>query len=102
MTEGRIMRAPDVICLSEQDNVAVAVRDIPAGARIELGGLSLTTCDPIPLGHKVALRHIGLGEKILKFGVPVGSATAEIPAGSHVHMHNVKSDYLNNRQEHWE
>ena len=96
------MAAPDVIRLSDQDNVAVAVRDIAAGARIRLGALELTALDPIPLGHKVAVSHIGAGQKILKFGVPVGLATADIPAGRHVHMHNVKSDYLNNRDEHWE
>jgi altronate dehydratase small subunit len=96
------MRAPDVIRLAEQDNVAVAVHDIPAGSRVRLGSLELTAREPIPLGHKIALHHIETGEKILKFGVPVGSATAAIPAGSHVHMHNVRSDYLNNRNEHWE
>jgi hypothetical protein len=88
--------------LATQDNVAVAVHDIPAGSRVRLGSLELTAREPIPLGHKIALHHIEIGEKILKFGVPVGSATAAIPAGSHVHMHNVRSDYLNNRNEHWE
>jgi altronate dehydratase small subunit len=92
----------DAIRLSDKDNVGVAVHDIAAGGPVVLVELSLTARDPVPLGHKIALRHIKAGEKILKFGVPVGSATVDIPAGGHVHMHNVKSDYLNNREEHWE
>jgi altronate dehydratase small subunit len=96
------MTAPNAIRLSGQDNVGVAVRDIAAGGEVEVADLKLTATEPVPLGHKIALRLIRTGEKILKFGVPVGSATSDIPAGSHVHMHNVKSDYLNNRDEHWE
>ena len=46
------------------------------------------------LGHKIALRDIEPGEKILKFGFPIGSATMAIAAGAHVHVHNMKSDYL--------
>ena len=92
----------DAIRLSDKDNVAVAVHDIAAGGAVALGELALTARDAVPLGHKIALRHIKAGEKILKFGVPVGSATVDIPAGSHVHMHNVKSDYLTNREDHWE
>ena len=92
----------DAIRLSDKDNIAVAIHDIAAGSNIAIGELRLLARDPIPLGHKIALQEIQAGHKILKFGVPVGSATANIAAGAHVHMHNVKSDYLNNRGEHWE
>jgi altronate dehydratase small subunit len=92
----------DAIRLSDKDNVGVAIHDIAAGGAVELTGIRLTARDLVPLGHKIALRHIRTGEKILKFGVPVGSATVDIPAGAHVHMHNVKSDYLTNREDHWE
>jgi len=54
------------------------------------------------MGHKIALKPIEVGQKIIKFGVPVGSATQPIAAGAHVHMHNVKSDYLTNRVDHHE
>ena len=92
----------DATRLSDKDNVGVAIHDIAAGGAVELADIKLTARDPVPLGHKIALRHIKPGEKILKFGVPVGSATMDIPAGAHVHMHNVKSDYLTNREDHWE
>jgi altronate dehydratase len=49
---------------------------------------------PVPLGHKIAARAIAAGEKIIKYGVPIGSATRAIAAGEHVHTHNLRSDYL--------
>lgn len=48
----------------------------------------------VPLGHKVAAREIAPGEKIIKYGAPIGSAVTTIPAGAHVHTHNMKSDYI--------
>jgi hypothetical protein len=54
----------------------------------------IVTTHTIPLGHKVAARDIHSGEKIVKYGAPIGSAIANIAAGDHVHLHNLKSDYL--------
>jgi hypothetical protein len=42
----------------------------------------------------VAARRISMGEKVYKCGVPIGSATQEIPRGAHIHLHNLKSDYI--------
>jgi hypothetical protein len=41
----------------------------------------------------VARRAIAPGETVLKYGAPIGSATAPIAPGEHVHVHNVKSEY---------
>ncbi len=49
---------------------------------------------PIPLGHKIAARDIAAGEKIIKYGAPIGSAIRDIASGEHVHTHNLKSDYI--------
>ena len=43
-------------------------------------------------GHKYALRDIKCGENIIKYGQPIGHATADIKAGEHVHTHNVKTN----------
>ena len=51
----------------------------------------LESVGSIPAGHKIALRDIEQGEKIIKYGDPIGVATEFIPAGSHVHTHNVKT-----------
>ena len=50
--------------------------------------------EDIDFGHKVAVRAIKQGEKVLKYGLPIGSATRDIEAGEHVHVQNMKSDYI--------
>jgi altronate hydrolase len=82
---------PAVLLLAA-DNVAVAARPIPKGFVVGLGGHSAEVREPIALGHKVALVDIAVGEPIRKYGQIIGFAARPIPAGSHVHVHNVKAD----------
>ena len=49
------------------------------------------------MGHKAAVAAIAAGEKIVKYGCPIGSALRAIRVGEHVHTHNIKSDYLPTR-----
>jgi hypothetical protein len=35
-----------------------------------------------------------MGEKVYKCGVPIGSAKQNIRSGAHIHLHNLKSDYI--------
>lgn len=42
-------------------------------------------------GMKYALCDIAAGEKVMKYGFPIGAATADIKAGEKVHTHNLKS-----------
>ena len=42
-------------------------------------------------GHKYALRDIAAGEKVIKYGMPIGVATATIGKGEHIHTHNMKT-----------
>ena len=65
-------------------------------------GHGVTANEAIPLGHKVALEPIPSSALIVRFGVPVGIATADIRPGSLVHVHNVKSQYLDNVEDHYE
>lgn len=87
-------RAPTLVRLSDRDNVAVAVRAIAAGETVDLEGRAVHAAEPIPAGHKIALARIPCGQKVLKYGLPIGSATADIAPGQHVHTHNLRSDYL--------
>ena len=43
-------------------------------------------------GHKYALRGIAAGENVIKYGMPIGHATAAIAKGEHVHVQNVKTN----------
>ncbi len=47
-------------------------------------------------GHKYARRDIAVGENIIKYGAPIGHATAPIKKGEHVHTHNVKTNLSGN------
>lgn len=82
-----------LIRLSEDDNVLVVRQRILAGETLSVGAGPVTVTVTLPLGHKVAARFIRSGEKILKYGAPIGVATADIAAGEHVHVHNIRSDY---------
>lgn len=82
------------IRLFPSDNVLVLTRGFEAGETIEIEDIRRTLAAPIGLGHKIAACAISPGEKILKYGAPIGSATAPIAPGEHVHLHNMKSDYL--------
>jgi altronate hydrolase len=71
------------------DDVAVAVADLPAGEVVEVDGRTVETREPIPRGHKVALRDIAAGEAVRKYGWPIGNAKQAIICGSHVHTSNL-------------
>jgi altronate hydrolase len=78
--------------LRAEDNVAIAARQLLAGTELEWNGTRVSLDKRVGLGHKLALRDIRSGEAILKYGQVIGFAAEEIPAGSHVHVHNVRAD----------
>ena len=75
------------IRITDDDNVAVALRDIVAGTVID----GVTVRGDVSAGHKIALSRILAGAPVIKFGYPIGVATSAIGAGEHVHSHNLKS-----------
>lgn len=83
-----------ILQIAAEDNVAVALGDLEAGERLGIPGGQVTLTAPIPSGHKLALRPIRAGEKVVKYAAPIGSATRDIQPGEHVHVHNLTSDYL--------
>lgn len=74
------------------DNVAVAVEGLKKGASVSVEGRLIILRSDIPAGHKFALHDITAGEKIIKYGFPIGHAAENIAVGSHVHTHNVRTD----------
>jgi altronate dehydratase small subunit len=87
-TDARLLR------LHPADNVLTVIAKLEEGARVSVDGVCLAIAKALPIGHKIAARAIGAGEKIIKYGAPIGSATEPIAAGAHVHTHNLQSDYL--------
>ncbi len=82
------------ILLHPDDNVLVLAQAIHAGQTIEIDGAALAAPHDVAVGHKIARHALEVGDKVLKYGAPIGSMTAPAAPGAHVHMHNMKSDYI--------
>ncbi len=81
-----------------RDSVAVVVVEgVKAG--MELQGwimdedkmTGVVARQDIPIGHKVALRDMAVGETVVKYGIDMGRVVAPIAAGEHAHVHNIKT-----------
>ena len=94
MASSDTQSAKRLLRLAPQDNIAVATSEVAAGEDAVLDGQIVRALDRIATGHKIAVVPISAGTKVLKFGCPIGSATADISVGRHVHTHNLKSDYI--------
>jgi altronate hydrolase len=81
--------------LADDDNVAVALREIAAGERVLVraphGTLEVTALEAIPLCHKIALADVATGEALVKYGCCIGEARQAIARGAWVHTHNLAS-----------
>jgi altronate hydrolase len=75
---------PALFQVDPRDNVATALRDLDVGE-----ATLVALRQPVGRGHKVALRPIASGEAVIKFGFPIGTATADIAPGEAVHSHNL-------------
>jgi (2R)-sulfolactate sulfo-lyase subunit alpha len=82
----------------ENDSVGVVVVEgVKAGDR--LNGwimdqdriITHQAVSEIPIGHKLAIKPLGKGDTVVKYGVDIGRVVAPIQAGEHVHVHNLKT-----------
>ena len=81
----------DYIKIHPQDNVAVALADLPKGSVLDIDGVKIELAENISRGHKIALQTIPQGTSIVKYGNPIGIATVDILPGQWVHTHNVRT-----------
>ncbi len=79
---------PDLIHIHPDDNVAVALKVIPAGTVFN----GITANMEIPQGHKMALVPMAENEQVIKYGFSIGHTTAAVQAGDWVHTHNMKTN----------
>jgi altronate hydrolase len=79
-----------LIRLQPVDDVAIAAGDIPAGEQVDAGAGPLTVRDHVQRGHKIALRDLRRGDRVLRYGQVIGFAGRDISAGEHVHVHNLE------------
>ena len=65
------------IIINPADNVAVAVESIIAGKIFRAGEQEITAKTNITAGHKIAIKDIPAGGDVIKYGYPIGRATAD-------------------------
>ncbi len=83
------------IVIDEKDNVATVIGEAKAGEEVPLTGAgegTIKVLSDVPFGHKIALRPIAAGEQVIKYAHSIGTATADIKPGEHVHVHNMESN----------
>ena len=86
MTTIRPTAPATAVRIAPNDNVFVALQAFSAGEEVQ--GIRLR--DPIPAGHKFALRDIRAGERIIKYNMEIGTALKDIPRGAWVGEHNLE------------
>ena len=87
-------KLPPLLLLHPDDNILVARRDIALGERVEIDGVSVALPAAVELGHKLARRALEPNARVFKYGAPIGSMKISVARGEHVHLHNLRSDYL--------
>jgi hypothetical protein len=83
------------IQITPNDNVVTVVEETSAGDDVQYmtpeGLRQMTLVEPVPMGHKVAVCEIGLGQPVIKYAQPIGTASRPIQTGGHAHDQNVES-----------
>jgi (2R)-sulfolactate sulfo-lyase subunit alpha len=75
----------------------VATEDIKAGEAAQglfmdsQDSIEMKALSDIPLGHKIALTDFAVDDTVIKYGHDIGKVVADIKAGDHVHIHNLKT-----------
>ncbi len=90
------MAAKTCFVIDSRDNVGTILQpelEKGAGVECEVDGrvTVIVLKEEVPYGHKIAVKPIAKGEKVLKYGLAIGLATKDIMPGEHVHVHNIES-----------
>lgn len=80
-----------------EDTVGIVIYSVKAGSEIAVKDIvteeisCLTVREDIPIFHKIALSGMVEGQDIVEYGQVIGRATADIPVGGYVHIHNIRT-----------
>tara|TARA_B100001769_G_C21867839_1_gene469701 strand:- start:2 stop:289 length:288 start_codon:yes stop_codon:yes gene_type:complete len=92
------MSNTDIIIHDEKDNVGVVViekvlknQDCNCWIMENDKSVKIQPINDIPLGHKISMKDLNVGDTILKYGHDIGKVVKNIKKGEHVHVHNVKT-----------
>jgi (2R)-sulfolactate sulfo-lyase subunit alpha len=89
---------PHLLVHDHRDNVGVVVVENLAASTEMLCVITEDNSEfravanqDVPIGHKVALRDLAVGDTVIKYGQDIGRVVAPIRKGDHVHTHNLKT-----------
>jgi (2R)-sulfolactate sulfo-lyase subunit alpha len=89
---------PHLLVHAHEDNVGVVVVEgLEAGTEMfccvthDNSTFSLTAGAAVPIGHKIALKDLKVGDTMIKYGEDIGKVVADVAKGGHVHTHNAKT-----------
>ncbi len=92
------MSIPQLLVHHPDDNVGVVVVEgLSAGTDMlcvithDNSDFHLIAKADIPIGHKVALTDLSVGDTIVKYGEDIGKMIGGAEEGGHVHVHNLKT-----------
>ena len=83
-----------VLLMSALDNCLIARSALRAGEVVLIDGQEVLLTQNIDIGHKLARYALRIGDKVLRYGAPIGSVSQPIAIGQHIHTHNLESDYI--------
>lgn len=88
-----LTKGQPLIVIQDGDDVATALRDLAPAERLPYLTSGTTAeveiLEPIPFGHKVALRSLPQGAEVHKYGAVIGRLTSAVRVGALVHVHNL-------------
>ncbi|MHC9059614.1 UxaA family hydrolase [Pantoea sp. y20] len=82
----------DAIRIHSRDNVAVALRDLPANTQVEINQQAIILQQEVGRGHKFALQPLATDALVIKYGLPIAHATQPIAAGEIIHSSNARTN----------
>jgi hypothetical protein len=86
--------AARILLMAPQDNCVIACCVLHAGDVVLIDGREVVLQQDIDIGHKLARHALAVGDKVKRYGAPIGSVTQPIAIGAHIHTHNLESDYI--------
>jgi (2R)-sulfolactate sulfo-lyase subunit alpha len=89
---------PQLLIHDRRDNVGVVVvEDLTSGTDMlcviteDNSEIRARSNQDVPIGHKIALKDLAVGDTVIKYGEDIGKVVAPIAKGDHVHTHNLKT-----------
>jgi hypothetical protein len=82
------------IVMHSHDNCATALTTLSKGTVLHYTDRVVRLNHDIELGHKFAITDISSDDFVIKYGQAIGRATQDIALGDWVHIHNIRSVYM--------